>query len=86
MGTEVSIETGEVSRVTFVFSLPLLSNVRVQLHGENRFLVTSPHDSYLLKPSTIQSQWAALTFLTGHICTVVLLYHSNCFTSMGDPQ
>ncbi|XP_063677816.1 protein phosphatase Slingshot-like isoform X2 [Bolinopsis microptera] len=67
LGAEVVISDGEVEDVNFAFYVPLLSNVRVHLHGENRFVVTTPHDSYVLKPSTIQSQWAALTFLTESI-------------------
>ncbi|KAL5261651.1 hypothetical protein ACHWQZ_G007372 [Mnemiopsis leidyi] len=67
LGAEVIMSAGEVEEVNFAFYVPLLSNVRVHLHGENRFAINTPHDSYVLKPSTIQSQWAALTFLTESI-------------------
>ena len=65
MGAEVTLSSSSVDDVTFSFYIPLLSNVRVELHGENKFLVIAAQDSYLLKPTTIQSQWAALNFITG---------------------
>lgn len=67
LGAEVTMENNTVKDVRFVLSIPLLSNVRVHLHGENRFIIETPQASYLLKPSTLQSQWAAITFLAGSI-------------------
>ena len=37
MGAEVTMENNTVKDVRFVLSIPLLSNVRVHLHGENRW-------------------------------------------------
>lgn len=80
IGAQCEVIKGDVASVQFMVGIPIRCNNAVHLDGDGTFTIATRTDNFMVKPSNIQSQWAALNFLTESLNNAV----DNSYSENGD--
>ncbi|KAL5261244.1 hypothetical protein ACHWQZ_G007076 [Mnemiopsis leidyi] len=68
LGAEAELVDNRPTNLRFCVGIPVRSHVTVRLDdGDGSFVVCDMKTSLVLKPANIQSQWAAINFLSGSL-------------------